>query len=214
MTMISPDNLPAKLDRIVWIDCEMTGLDRTKDVLVEISVLVTDGNLRVLGGDEGTEPGLDIVIHASDELLNGMDEVVTEMHAKSGLTDEIRRSTITVAEAEQQVLAYIMKFVDEPRTAPLAGNSIATDRAFIARDMPELDAFLHYRMIDVSTIKELCHRWFPRIYINQPPKGMNHRAMADIKESIKELAYYRAVAFVPSPGPSDAEIKGKLADFS
>ena len=168
MTMISPDNLPAKLDRIVWVDCEMTGLDRTRDALVEISVLVTDGNLTVLSDDEGTEPGLDIVIHASDE----------------------------------------------PRTAPLAGNSIATDRAFIARDMPDLDAFLHYRMIDVSTIKELCHRWFPRIYVNQPPKGMNHRAMADIKESIKELAYYRAVAFVPSPGPSDAEIKEKLADFS
>ena len=199
MTMISPDNLPAKLDRIVWVDCEMTGLDRTRDAL---------------GDDEGTEPGLDIVIHASDELLSGMDEIVTEMHAKSGLTEEIRRSTVTVGEAEQQVLAYVKKFVDEPRTAPLAGNSIATDRAFIARDMPDLDAFLHYRMIDVSTIKELCHRWFPRIYVNQPPKGMNHRAMADIKESIKELAYYRAVAFVPSPGPSDAEIKEKLADFS
>ena len=212
--MISPKHLPEKLDRIVWIDCEMTGLDRAKDALVEISVLVTDGNLNILGDEDGQTPGLDIVIHTSDELLNSMDDVVTEMHARSGLTEEIRRSTVTVAEAEKQVLDYIKRFVKEPRTAPLAGNSIATDRAFIARDMPELDNFLHYRMIDVSTIKELCHRWFPYIYVNQPPKGMNHRAMADIKESIRELAYYRAVAFVPEPGPSEDDIKEKLADFS
>ena len=214
MTMISPTHLPEKLDRIVWIDCEMTGLDRAKDALVEISVLVTDGNLNILGDEDGQTPGLDIVIHTSDELLNSMDDVVTEMHARSGLTEEIRRSTVTVAEAEKQVLDYIKRFVKEPRTAPLAGNSIATDRAFIARDMPELDNFLHYRMIDVSTIKELCHRWFPYIYVNQPPKGMNHRAMADIKESIRELAYYSAVAFVPEPGPSEDDIKEKLADFS
>lgn len=161
MTMISPTHLPEKLDRIVWIDCEMTGLDRAKDALVEISVLVTDGNLNILGDEDGQTPGLDIVIHTSDELLNSMDDVVTEMHARSGLTEEIRRSTVTVAEAEKQVLDYIKRFVKEPRTAPLAGNSIATDRAFIARDMPELDNFLHYRMIDVSTIKELCHRWLP-----------------------------------------------------
>ena len=163
MTMISPTHLPEKLDRIVWIDCEMTGLDRAKDALVEISVLVTDSNLNILGDEDGQTPGLDIVIHTSDELLNSMDDVVTEMHARSGLTEEIRRSTVTVAEAEKQVLDYIKRFVKEPRTAPLAGNSIATDRAFIARDMPELDNFLHYRMIDVSTIKELCHRWFPYI---------------------------------------------------
>ena len=166
MTMISPTHLPEKLDRIVWIDCEMTGLDRAKDALVEISVLVTDSNLNILGDEDGQTPGLDIVIHTSDELLNSMDDVVTEMHARSGLTEEIRRSTVTVAEAEKQVLDYIKRFVKEPRTAPLAGNSIATDRAFIARDMPELDNFLHYRMIDVSTIKELCHRWFPYIYVN------------------------------------------------
>ena len=161
MTMISPTHLPEKLDRIVWIDCEMTGLDRAKDALVEISVLVTDSNLNILGDEDGQTPGLDIVIHTSDELLNSMDDVVTEMHARSGLTEEIRRSTVTVAEAEKQVLDYIKRFVKEPRTAPLAGNSIATDRAFIARDMPELDNFLHYRMIDVSTIKELCHRCSP-----------------------------------------------------
>ena len=136
MTMISPTHLPEKLDRIVWIDCEMTGLDRAKDALVEISVLVTDGNLNILGDEDGQTPGLDIVIHTSDELLNSMDDVVTEMHARSGLTEEIRRSTVTVAEAEKQVLDYIKRFVKEPRTAPLAGNSIATDRAFIARDMP------------------------------------------------------------------------------
>ena len=144
MTMISPTHLPEKLDRIVWIDCEMTGLDRAKDALVEISVLVTDSNLNILGDEDGQTPGLDIVIHTSDELLNSMDDVVTEMHARSGLTEEIRRSTVTVAEAEKQVLDYIKRFVKEPRTAPLAGNSIATDRAFIARDMPELDNFLHY----------------------------------------------------------------------
>ena len=123
MTMISPTHLPEKLDRIVWIDCEMTGLDRAKDALVEISVLVTDGNLNILGDEDGQTPGLDIVIHTSDELLNSMDDVVTEMHARSGLTEEIRRSTVTVAEAEKQVLDYIKRFVKEPRTAPLAGNS-------------------------------------------------------------------------------------------
>lgn len=202
MTTIDPLNLPEKLDRIVWIDCEMTGLDRDNDDLVEISVLVTDGQLNLLD-----EEGVDIVIHTSDEKLAAMDDVVTEMHAKSGLTQEIRKSTVTVAEAEQQVLEYIKRFVKEPRTAPLAGNSIATDRTFIARDMKELDNFLHYRMIDVSTIKELCHRWLPQVYINQPEKGMRHRAMDDIKESIRELEYYRTVAFVPSPGPSTEEIR-------
>lgn len=202
MTTIDPLNLPEKLDRIVWIDCEMTGLDRNNDDLVEISVLVTDGQLNLLDDE-----GVDVVIHASDEKLDSMDEVVTEMHARSGLTEEIRKSTVTVTEAEKAVLDYIKKFVSEPRTAPLAGNSIATDRTFIARDMPELDNYLHYRMIDVSTIKELCHRWFPQVYINQPEKGMSHRAMDDIKESIRELEYYRAVAFVPSPGPSTKEIQ-------
>ena len=202
MTTIDPLNLPEKLDRIVWIDCEMTGLDRETDDLVEISVLVTDGQLNLLD-----EEGVDIVIHTTDEKLAAMDDVVTEMHAKSGLTEEIRKSTVTVAEAEQEVLKYIKRFVAEPRTAPLAGNSIATDRTFIARDMPELDNYLHYRMIDVSTIKELSRRWFPQVYINQPEKGMTHRAMDDIKESIRELEYYRTVAFVPSPGPTTEQIR-------
>ena len=169
-------------DRLVWIDCEMTGLDLGKEALIEIAALVTDAELNVLGD------GVDIVIHADEEKLGGMPEVVREMHAHSGLTEEVRRSTVTIAEAEAQVLAYIREFVPELRSAPLCGNSIATDRGFIARDMPALDAHLHYRMIDVSSIKELCRRWYPRIYYAQPQKGMAHRALADIRESIRELA--------------------------
>jgi oligoribonuclease (3'-5' exoribonuclease) len=140
---------------LVWIDCEMTGLDLTRDKLIEVAVLVTDSELNVL------DPGLDLVISADDADLDGMVEVVTEMHAKSGLTDAVRASTLTVAEAEQQVLAYVKRFVPERRTAPLCGNSIGTDRGFLARDMPELDDHLHYRMIDVSSVKELARRWFP-----------------------------------------------------
>jgi oligoribonuclease len=184
---------------LVWIDCEMTGLDLTKDRLVEVAVLVTDSELNVL------DPGLDLVINAPDDLLDGMTEVVAEMHAKSGLTDAVRASTLTVAEAEQQVLAYIKRFVPERRGAPLCGNSIATDRGFLARDMPELDDHLHYRMVDVSSIKELARRWFPRVYFAQPPKGLAHRALADIIESVRELAYYRRTLFVPAPGPSGDE---------
>ena len=140
-----------------------------------------------------------------------MPEVVEQMHAASGLTDEVRASTVTLHEAQQQVLAYIRAWVPDARTAPLAGNSIGTDRGFISRDMPELDAFLHYRMIDVSSIKELCRRWYPRIYFAQPPKGMAHRALADIRESIRELAYYREAAFVPLPGPTSDEAKSVAA---
>src|SRR5919197_2166126 len=168
----------------------MTGLDLGKDALVEIAALVTDSDLNILGD------GVDLVIHAEDALLDGMPGVVREMHARSGLTDEVRRSTVTVAEAERQVLDYVRTHVPEPRTAPLCGNSIATDRGFIARDMPSLDAFLHYRMVDVSSIKELCRRWYPRIYFGQPEKGLAHRALADIHESIRELKYYRRTAFV------------------
>ena len=145
-------------DRLVWIDCEMTGLDLRNDALIEIAALVTDGDLRVLGD------GVDLVIHTDDALLDGMVEVVRDMHARSGLTEEVRRSGVTVREAEERVLAYIREHVPEPRTAPLAGNSIATDRGFLSRDMPELDAHLHYRMVDVSSIKELCRRWFPRLF--------------------------------------------------
>ncbi|HET9138777.1 oligoribonuclease [Actinophytocola sp.] len=188
-------------DNLVWIDCEMTGLDLGKDALIEIAALVTDSDLNVLGD------GVDLVIHADDAQLDAMPDVVREMHARSGLTDEVRRSTVTLAEAEQQVLDYVRTHVPEPRTAPLCGNSIATDRGFIARDMPALDSHLHYRMVDVSSIKELCRRWYPRIYYAQPDKGLAHRALADIRESIRELVYYRRTAFVAQPGPSSDEAK-------
>ena len=178
----------------MWIDCEMTGLDLGKDALIEIAALVTDNELQVLG------EGLDLVISADDATLDSMLDVVAEMHAKSGLTDEVRRSTVTLAEAEQEVLAYVRRWVPDARSAPLAGNSVATDRGFLARDMAELEAYLHYRMVDVSSIKELCRRWYPRIYYAQPAKGLAHRALADIQESIRELAYYRRTAFVPQPG--------------
>lgn len=187
-------------DELVWIDCEMTGLDLKTDRLIEIAVLVTDADLNILGD------GLDVVIHTDDEALASMIPVVTDMHTRSGLIDEVKASTVTVAEAEEQVLDYIRGHVKQAKTAPLAGNSIATDRGFIARDMPKLDDYLHYRMIDVSSIKELCRRWYPRIYFGQPEKGLAHRALADIHESIRELQYYRRTAFVPPPGPSTSDI--------
>ena len=182
----------------------MTGLDLGKDKLIEVAALVTDPELNVLG------EGVDLVIHADDAALDAMPPVVRDMHAKSGLTEEVRRSVITLAEAEEQVLAYVKEFVPNPRTAPLCGNSIATDRGFLARDMPALDTFLHYRMIDVSSIKELCRRWYPRVYFGQPPKGLAHRALADIRESIRELEYYRRTVFVPDPGP-DVEAAKEIA---
>jgi oligoribonuclease len=182
-------------DLLVWIDCEMTGLDLGKDALIEVAALVTDSDLNVLGD------GVDLVIHADEETLAGMPDVVREMHARSGLTEEVRRSAVTLAEAEDRILEYVTSFVREPKTAPLCGNSIATDRGFLARDMPRLDTYLHYRMIDVSSIKELCRRWYPRVYFGQPSKGLSHRALADIQESIRELEYYRRAIFVPLPGP-------------
>jgi oligoribonuclease len=187
-------------DELVWIDCEMTGLDLKSDKLIEIAALVTDSDLNVLGD------GVDVVIHADDDALNGMVDVVMKMHTRSGLIEEVRTSTTTMAQAEQMVLDYITTHVKAAKTAPLCGNSIATDRGFIARDMPTLDDYLHYRMIDVSSIKELCRRWYPRIYFGQPDKGLAHRALADIHESIRELQYYRGTAFVPAPGPSTSEI--------
>ena len=187
-------------DELVWIDCEMTGLDLKSDRLIEIAALVTDSDLNVLG------EGVDVVIHTDDAALDGMADVVMKMHNRSGLTEEVRTSTTTLEEAEQMVLDYIRSHIKQAKTAPLAGNSIATDRGFIARDMPRLDEFLHYRMIDVSSIKELCRRWYPRIYFGQPDKGLAHRALADIHESIRELKYYRGTAFVPAPGPSTSEI--------
>jgi oligoribonuclease len=194
-------------DLLVWIDCEMTGLDLGKDKLIEVAALVTDPELNVLG------EGVDLVIHADDAALDAMPPVVRDMHAKSGLTDEVRRSAVTMAEAEEAVLAYIREFVPNPRTAPLCGNSIATDRGFLARDMPALDAHLHYRMIDVSSIKELCRRWYPRVYFGQPAKGLSHRALADIRESIRELEYYRRTIFVPQPGPDVEAAKAVAAEL-
>src|SRR5262249_14137171 len=150
------------------IDCEMTGLDISSDALIEIAALVTDSELQVLG------EGVDVVIHTDEERLRGMQDVVREMHERSGLTDAVRASTVTLAEAERMVLDYVSAFVPEPRNAPIAGNSIATDRMFLARDMPALDGYLHYRMVDVSSIKELCRRWYPRIYYAKPEKGLAH----------------------------------------
>ena len=178
----------------------MTGLRLSTDKLIEVAALVTDSDLNILG------EGVDIVIHTDDAALADMPQVVAEMHHKSGLTEEVRASTYTIEQAQELILAYIREHVPVAGTVPLAGNSIATDRGFIARDMPELDAYLHYRMIDVSSIKELTRRWYPRIYFGQPEKGLAHRALADIKESIRELEYYRKTVFVPGPGPTTAEI--------
>lgn len=189
-------------DRLVWVDCEMTGLDLAKDALIEVAALVTDPELRVLGD------GVDVVIHAEESALAGMPEVVREMHDASGLTEAVRRSTVTVAQAQDLIMEYVTAHVPEVRTAPLCGNSIATDRGFLARDMPSLDSHLHYRMVDVSSIKELCRRWYPRVYFGQPPKGLAHRALADIRESIRELEYYRRTIFVPQPGPDVDQAKG------
>jgi oligoribonuclease len=194
-------------DELVWIDCEMTGLDLHSDKLIEIAALVTDADLNILGD------GIDVVIHADDAALSSMIEVVAEMHSRSGLIDEVKASAVDVETAEMMVLDYIGAHVKQPKTAPLAGNSIATDRSFIARDMPKLDSFLHYRMIDVSSIKELCRRWYPRIYFGQPTKGLAHRALADIHESIRELQFYRRTAFVPPPGPPTSEIAAVTAEL-
>jgi oligoribonuclease len=184
----------------------MTGLDVRRDSLIEIAALVTDSELHIL------DDGVDVVIGAPADQLGTMVPVVRDMHAASGLTDLVRTSRLTVADAEQIVLAHLRKHVPDARTVPLCGNSIATDRAFIARDMPELDAFLHYRMVDVSSIKELCRRWYPRVYFSQPQKGQSHRALADIRESIRELRYYRRTIFVPPPGPGAEEAQQAAAE--
>jgi oligoribonuclease len=197
----------AARDELVWIDCEMTGLDLASDKLIEIAVLVTDGDLNILG------EGVDVVIHADDAALSSMIDIVADMHARSGLVDEVRASTVDLATAEAMVLDYVRTHVKHAKTAPLAGNSISTDRGFIARDMPALDSYLHYRMVDVSSIKELCRRWYPRIYSGQPTKGLAHRALADIHESIRELQFYRRTAFVPLPGPAASDIAAAAAEL-
>ncbi len=182
-------------DRIVWIDCEMTGLDLQRDALVEIAVIVTEADLTEI------DEGVSLVIRPQDmSLLESMVPVVHDMHTSSGLLEEIPHG-IPLADAEQQVLAYITTHVPEARRAPLTGSSVYVDRAFLARDMPALDAHLHYRLIDSSTIKELSRRWYPRVYFASPEKHGNHRALGDIRESIAELRYYREAVFVPQPGP-------------
>jgi oligoribonuclease len=187
--------------RLVWVDCEMTGLDLRRDALIEIAAIVTDADLNAL------DDGVEVIIHTEDDVLDAMVPLVRDMHATSGLTDAVRASQVTLGEAERVVLEYVKSHVGDPRTAPLCGNSIATDRGFIARDMPALDEHLHYRMVDVSSIKELAKRWYPRVYQAQPEKGLAHRARDDIGESIRELAYYRSTLFVPQPGPTSDEAR-------
>ena len=188
-------DIAAKDNRIVWVDLEMTGLDPSRHVIVEVAALVTDAELNII------DEGVDLVVHATDAELAEMDDFVTQMHSDNGLLDDIKASQVSLAEAEDAVLGLVEKHCDPAHPAPLAGNSIATDRTFIRAQMPRLDAALHYRMIDVSTVKELSRRWFPKAYFNQPQKGMAHRALADIVESIRELDYYRRAVFVPAPGP-------------
>ena len=187
-------------ERLVWIDCEMTGLDLKADALIEVAALVTDFDLKVLG------PGIDLVIKPPAEAISQMDPYVRTMHERSGLLHELDGG-ITLGEAEAHVLAYIRGHCAEGSRPPLAGNTVATDRSFLVRDMPTLEAFLHYRIVDVSSIKELSRRWFPRAYFHAPAKRGNHRALADIQESIEELRYYRDAVFVPPPGPDSDTVK-------
>ncbi|MDO4717934.1 MAG: oligoribonuclease [Propionibacteriaceae bacterium] len=188
------------MSELVWIDCEMTGLDLASDALIEVACLVTDAELNVLG------EGVDILITPTDAQLEAMSDYVREMHTASGLLDALSGG-VTLADASAQVLDYIREHVPVARRAPLAGNTIGTDRAFLARDLPEVESWVHYRNVDVSTIKELSRRWFPRAFYNAPAKQGNHRALADIQESIEELRYYREAVFVPVPGPSSQDAK-------
>jgi oligoribonuclease len=194
-------------DRLVWIDCEMTGLDLSADALVEIACVVTDGELNEL------DEGIDVIIKPPAEALDQMPDLVREMHTASGLLTELPGG-MTLEEAQDLVLAYVRQHVPEPRKAPLCGNSIATDRAFLARDLQRLDEYLHYRMVDVSSVKELARRWYPRVYFASPAKVGGHRALADIKESISELRYYREAIFVPMPGPDSATARVIAARFA
>ena len=191
-------------ERLVWIDCEMTGLSLANDALIEVAALVTDFDLNVLGD------GVDVIIRPPSAALEQMDDFVRTMHETSGLLKELDAG-VTLAEAEQSVLGYLRQHVPADARPPLAGNSVATDRSFLARDMVNLDAALHYRIVDVSSIKELSRRWFPRAYFSAPTKRGNHRALADIQESIEELRYYRDAVFVAPPGP-DSETAKKIAE--
>lgn len=194
-------------DKLVWIDCEMTGLSIRDDALVEIAALVTDYDLNILGD------GVDLIIKPPQAALDQMNEVVTQMHTSSGLLDQLDGG-ITLREAEEQVLEYVRQYATEPGRTPLAGNSIGTDRAFLARDMVELETWLHYRVIDVSSIKELARHWFPRAYFAAPEKGGAHRALADIRESIDELRYYRRTVFTPDPGVDTETARAVAAEIA
>jgi oligoribonuclease len=192
-------------DRLVWIDCEMTGLSLEHDALVEVAALVTDSELEVLG------EGIEVVIRPPAAALEQMLDIVRGMHTTSGLLEELEAG-ITLEDAETQVLNYVRTHVPVARKAPLAGNTVYVDRGFLARDMPALDDHLHYRLVDVSSIKELARRWYPRTYFNAPAKSGNHRALADIQESIEELRYYRAAVFVPPPGPDSERVRALAAE--
>ena len=194
----------AQSDRIVWIDCEMTGLDIVQDALVEVATLVTDFELNVLG------EGVDLVIRPPEAALAQMGDFVRQMHTDSGLLDRLAGGT-TIEDAQAQVLDYVRHWVPESRKAPLGGNTVSTDRAFLARDMPELESHLHYRIIDVSSIKELSRRWFPRAYFAAPAKTGGHRALGDIRDSITELRYYRQAVFQAQPGMESAALKDLAA---
>ena len=187
-------------DRLVWIDCEMTGLDLEHDALIEVAALVTDSDLNILGD------GVDVVIKPPAEALTQMKDLVRDMHTHSGLLNELEGG-LDMEEAQRLVLEYIREYAPEPNKAPLAGNTVGTDRGFLARDMPELEGHLHYRVVDVSSIKELVRRWYPRVYFQAPAKTGNHRALGDIKDSIEELKYYRATVFVPMPGPTSEDAR-------
>lgn len=207
MAVVHPDytgQVSSTTDRLVWIDCEMTGLDLEKDDLVEVAVVITDYEL------EPVHPGFSVVIAPRPEALESMSDFVREMHISSGLLDELPHG-MPLAEAELEVLTYISEHVPTPGQAPLAGNTIGTDRAFIARQMPSVDGHLHYRSVDVSSIKELLRRWFPRVYFNAPAKNGGHRALADILESIRELDYYRRAGFVLDPGPTSEDAQAAAA---
>ena len=192
---------------LVWVDCEMTGLDTQNDVLVEIAVLVTDSDLNIIGD------GVDLVIKASPEQISGMNEFVTKMHTDSGLINEIPNG-VSVSDAENLILKYLESAGVAAGKSPIAGNSVYVDRIFISRDMPKLAEYLHYRTIDVSSIKELTRRWYPKVYFNAPAKTGNHRALGDIKDSIAELSFYRKTVFVDQPGPQSADIKQIAATFN
>ncbi len=197
--------MPSNPDRLVWIDCEMTGLDLSVDELVEVAVVITDYELVPV------DPGFRIVIKADQDVLDQMNDIVRTMHTTSGLLDEIPAG-VSLADAEYQVNEYILRFVPDAQTAPLAGNTIGTDRAFLAKYMPRVDAHLHYRSVDVSSIKELARRWFPRVYFQSPAKAGGHRALADILESIRELDYYRRALFVVPPGPTSEQAQTAAAE--